>query len=165
MSSRFVFIARHAWAGQFGDPQWPDDNLRELEEDGAERFMQVVEALADRGFAPEIIATSPLARCRQTAEIIAKHTMHHPEVVELEALVPGSNLDAVIEWTRKAAVHQVCWVGHAPDVGLMTAALVGDGTANIRFAKGAISAIRLFGEVSRGEGELYWHTTAKALGV
>ena len=62
MTSRFVYIARHAWASEFGDPRWSDDSLRELEADGAERYVKVVEALAERGFAPELVATSPYAR-------------------------------------------------------------------------------------------------------
>ena len=41
----FIYIARHAWAHEFGDPRWPDDSQRELEVDGAERYMRVVEAI------------------------------------------------------------------------------------------------------------------------
>jgi hypothetical protein len=42
---------------------------------------------------------------------------------------------------------------------------VGDGQANIRFAKGAVAAIRWFSEIDYGTGELSWHATAKLLGV
>lgn len=161
----FVFIARHAWAYEFGDPRWPDDSLRELEPEGADRFMLVVEKLAKRGFTPEKIITSPFTRCRQTAEIIAQYTPHRPSVTELDALQPGSDLEAVIQWSRTSGCEQICWVGHAPDVGLMTAALIGDGQANIRFAKGATSAIRFHGPLQAGAGELYWHATAKSLGL
>ena len=34
----FIYIARHAWAGDRGDPRWPDDSLRELTPEGVERF-------------------------------------------------------------------------------------------------------------------------------
>ncbi len=165
MSTRTIYIARHAWAGHFGDPQWPCDSQRELDPEGAGRYRQVVEQLAERGFAPEIVATSPYARCRQTAELIARHTPGQPEVVELGALEPGSDIEFLLQWTRDAACQQICWVGHAPDVNTMAAVLVGDGQANIRFAKGAVAAIRLFSEIGYGAGELYWHATAKLLGV
>ena len=160
----FIYIARHAWAYEFGDPRWPDDSLRELEPEGADRFMQVVETLAKRGFAPERVVTSPYTRCRQTADIIARYTDPNPAVTELDALAPGSDLEELIKWTRTCGSDQVCWCGHAPDVGLMTAALIGDGRANIRFAKGAIAAIRFHGALEEGAGELYWHATAKSLG-
>lgn len=165
MSSRYLFVARHAWAYEFGDPRWTDDSLRELEPEGAERYVRVVEALAERDFAPEIIATSPYVRCQQTAEIIARCTPHQPEIVELPALEPGSDFEAMVEWSRQTGCDKICWVGHAPDVGFLTAALVGDHRAAIRFAKGAIAAVRLDSQVDFNRGELYWHTTAKSLGL
>ena len=60
----FIYICRHAWAGERGDPQWPDDSLRELTPDGIERYTNVVKALATRGFAPTQIATSPIVTNR-----------------------------------------------------------------------------------------------------
>jgi phosphohistidine phosphatase SixA len=161
----FLYIARHAWAYEFGDLRWPDDSLRELDPEGAERYMRVVQALAERGFAPEVVATSPYTRCQQTAEIIAKHTSAQPEITNLEALEPHSDLAALIEWSRKSGCKEICWVGHAPDVGLMTSALIGDAHANIRFAKGAIAAIRFDEQLDHAAGQLYWHATAKSLGL
>lgn len=81
-------------------------------------------------------------------------------------LEPGSDLNALIEWSRQTECKSICWVGHAPDVDNLTAALIGDSHANIRFAKGAIAAIRYHGEaIGPGCGELYWHVTAKSLGL
>ena len=161
----FVYIARHAWAGQRGDPRWPDDSLRALTPEGIDRFTKVVKALVVRGFEPARIATSPHIRCRQTADIIAKHVQGQPKIDELEALEPGSELDPLLEWTNEQGGRDVCWVGHSPDVEQLAAALIGDGNTCIRFAKGAIAAICFEGEVSPGAGELYWLATAKLLGV
>ena len=161
----FIYIARHAWAHEFGDPRWPDDSQRELEFDGSERYISIVETLAERGFEPQAIATSPYTRCRQTAELISHHTVNQPAVTELAALQPDSNLSALVEWSSATKCDSVCWVGHAPDVGILTAALIGGPHANIRFAKGAIAAIRYYSDVVPSRGELYWHVTAKALGL
>ena len=165
MKPSTIYIARHAWAGHFGDPGWPDDSLRELEPDGIDRYTRMVEQLAARGFAPDLVATSPYTRCAQTAAIISRHTPLHPDVVPLEALEPGSDLETLFEWTRASTKKKICWVGHVPDVGVMAAILLGDSQANIRFAKGTITAIRLFSELACGAGELDWHVTAKILGV
>lgn len=165
MSGQYIYIARHAWAHEYGDPRWPDDSQRELEFDGAERYQQVIEALSERGFEPEAIATSPYVRCKQTADLISSHTVHNPSVTELEALEPGSDFDALVKWTKETNCEQVCWVGHAPDVGIMTSALIGEGRADVRFAKGAIAAVRLYDVVGMGCGELYWLATAKSLGL
>lgn len=163
----YIYIARHAWAGERGDPRWPDDSLRELTGEGIARFTKVVKLLADRGFQPARIATSPYARCRQTAELIAKYTDGKPPIDQLDALEPGSEIDLLIEWSRQHAEanQDTCWVGHSPDVERLAAELIGDGAARIRFAKGAVAAIRFEAEINIGAGELNWLATAKSLGV
>jgi phosphohistidine phosphatase len=161
----FVYIARHAWAGERGDPRWPDDALRSLTPEGIERYDRVVQALVKSGFAPTRIATSPYVRCRQTAEIIAKRVPGNPPIVEFEDLEPGSYLEPVIEWTNTQGGVDACWVGHSPDVERFTSLLIGDSSARIRFAKGAVAAIEFDEEVIAGGGELYWLATAKLLGL
>jgi phosphohistidine phosphatase len=162
----FIYIARHAWAGERGDPRWPDDSLRELTPEGIERYSEVVKLLAECGFAPERIVTSPYTRCRQTADIIAKYVDGKPKIDELEALEPGSDLEPLIEWTNEQGGKNVCWVGHSPDVERLAGELIGDGAGRIRFAKGAVSAIGFEDDAANaGGGELYWLATAKLLGV
>lgn len=160
-----LYILRHAWAGHYGDPEWPDDDRRPLDDEGRKRFPKVAEALAARGVAPGIIATSPLVRCRQTAELLAAAVGREPALVELEALRPGSDLPALVAWTaEQAKVHdEIAWVGHAPDVDRMTAALIGQGSW-IRLAKGAAAAVRFYDAPALATGELRWLVTAKMLG-
>lgn len=161
----FIYIARHAWAGESGDPRWPDDSQRPLTAEGVTRYEKVVRALVDRGFAPQQIVTSPYVRCRQTADIIAAHVPERPPVAEMDALEPGSYLEPVIDWTNTQGGGDICWVGHSPDVERFTAILIGDSSASVRFAKGAVAAIEFDDEVFAGGGELYWLATAKLLGV
>ena len=160
-----LYIVRHAWAGHFGDPDWPDDFQRPLSDKGSERFAGVVEKLVERGFAPEVVATSPLVRCRQTAERIVQGMDSRPELVELDELRPGSDLEALVRWTaEQSEEHQsVAWVGHAPDVGRLTAALIGQ-AGWIRLAKGGVAAVRFYDTPEIGGGELRWLVTAKMLG-
>lgn len=163
----FIYIARHAWAGERGDPRWPDDSLRELTPAGIARYTKLVKALAARGFNPQHIATSPYTRCRQTADIIAKYTAAKPPIDEFEALEPGSELRPLLDWSRKFVDEDadLCWVGHSPDVERLAAELIGDGAARIRFAKGAVAAINFEADINAGAGELYWLATAKSLGL
>ena len=164
-----LYIVRHAWAGHYGDPAWPDDRLRPLTEDGRERFARVVERLVELDFAPGLIATSPMVRCRQTADLIAQGVPDSPEVVELDELYPGSDLQGLMKWTARAQREheQVAWVGHAPDVGRLAAAVIGkaEGEGWIRFAKGAVAAVRFDDRPKAGEGELRWLVTANVLGL
>jgi phosphohistidine phosphatase len=160
-----LYIIRHGLAGEHGDPDYPDDRLRTLTDDGRKRFAAVTRHLVDTGLAPQIVATSPLVRCRQTAEIVVEHAHGKPKLIELSALEPGSKLDALIQWTKDQQREEVAWVGHAPDVNDLAGALISDrGDAMIRFAKGAVACIAFDGEVARGAGELQWLVTAKVLG-
>ena len=82
-----LYILRHAWAFERDDSRWPDDDLRPLTEEGQERFQQVASRLSGRGMTPQLIATSPLVRCVETARILSR-TAEKVKVVELDELRP-----------------------------------------------------------------------------
>jgi phosphohistidine phosphatase len=161
-----LYIVRHAWAVDRGDPNYPDDDLRPLTAEGKRRFADVVAAMAGRGLKPEIIAASPLIRCAETARILAAGT-GKAEVVTLDELRPGSDIEGLLRWTaRQSRKHErIAWVGHSPDVDRIAAALIGSGDSLLRFAKGAIATVRFDDQPALGIGELQWLVTAKALGI
>jgi phosphohistidine phosphatase len=159
-----LYIVRHGPAGQHGDPHYPDDALRPLTKKGQKQFRRLVKKLARRGFAPAIVGTSPLVRCRQTAVAICQRVAPPPELTDLDCLRPGSDLDALIAWSNDHEVGELAWVGHAPDVDRLAAALIGGREGGIVFAKGAVAAINFENEIAVGVGELRWLVTPKALG-
>jgi phosphohistidine phosphatase len=160
-----LYVVRHAWAGPRDDVRWPDDRIRPLTAEGEQRFARVVKKLVGAGVTPGIIASSPLVRCLQTAEILAAR-LDGPKIVKLDELQPGSDLPGLLRWTaRQAADHQrIAWIGHAPDVNHLSAILIGDAGALIHFGKAAVAAIHFDGEPAAGCGELQWLATAKLLG-
>jgi phosphohistidine phosphatase len=162
-----LYIIRHAWAGHFGDPQWPDDTKRPLTEKGKKRFAVMADVLVERGVEPTIIAASPMLRCRQTADILAEQLAGQAEVVEQEDLLPEGNIENLLEWTSEQARRheQIAWVGHCPQVNEYTALLIGLPDGAIRFSKGAAAAIRFEDGLTPSEGELLWLVTAKMLGI
>ena len=161
-----LYIFRHAWAAERDSSLWPDDDLRPLTEDGKKRFAEVIEKLVGRGMAPQVVGASPLVRCKQTAEILAAAAPDEPKVVELDGLRPGSDLEGLLRWTagQFSRHERIAWVGHAPDVGRLASALIGQPEGQIRFAKGAVAAIRFDGPPTAAGGELQWLVTAKLLG-
>jgi phosphohistidine phosphatase SixA len=104
-------------------------------------------------------------RCRETADLVAQALDNQPQIVALDALKPGSDLAALVQWTADRTEGDIAWVGHAPDVDRLAAQLIGDGQAAIRFAKGAIAAISFDAAIEPGAGDLQWLATAKLLGV
>jgi phosphohistidine phosphatase len=160
-----IYIVRHAWAGEHGDPKYPDDSLRPLTSKGLKRFRRVAKRLAKRGFASSSIATSPLVRCRQTADALLERLGEETTLVELPELSPGAQLEPLLDWTRQHADQNVAWVGHAPDVGRLAAELVGAAAEQINFDKGAAAAISFEDSPTAGAGTLLWLVTAELLGV
>jgi phosphohistidine phosphatase len=159
-----LFIIRHAYAGQHGDPRYPDDSLRPLTPEGAKQFRKAMKKLAERGLEIDIIATSPLVRCCQTAQIVRERLESQPELVELGALQPGSDLAALIEWSNNQPHERLAWVGHAPDVDQLAGALLGAPAQAISFRKGAIAQIDFEAEVAPGGGELRYFLAPAELG-
>lgn len=159
-----LFIARHAWAGEFGDPAWPDDSQRPLEPGAEERFGHVLKMLSERGFRPARIATSPYVRCRQTAELMVQHLRPRPTLENHPALAPGALLGPLLEWLARAPSSDACWVGHNPDVGDLVGELIGQ-SATVRFAKGSVACLKFQGEIAPRAAQLVWHVTAKVLGA
>src|SRR5207248_334920 len=103
-----------------------------------------------------LVATSPLVRCRQTADEIAEHARPKPELVELDILKPGAQLDPLVSWSNEQGVEALAWVGHAPDVDDLAAALIGSRSGAVVFGKGAVAAIDFDDEIVTGKGDLRW---------
>jgi phosphohistidine phosphatase len=162
-----LFIIRHAWAAERDDAAFPDDALRPLTDKGRQRFASMVAALVPRGLSPQLIVTSPLLRCVQTAEILLAALGAETKLVERKELLPGGDPKHLLAWTEGHAsgLERVAWVGHAPDVGYLAAMLAGLEDGWLDMKKGAMAALAFSGSPELGRGELKWFVTAKILGL
>ena len=151
-----LYIVRHAWA----EDQGPgiDDHARRLTRKGRKRFGALVERLRKAGMEVDLIATIPLVRARETAEIMAEAFDAAPRVEIVDALAPASNWPSLVEWTTQQAAPRVAWVGHMPCVGRLVGLMIGDGSASIRMQKGAVASIRL-DDGPGHPGDLEWLAT------
>jgi phosphohistidine phosphatase len=159
-----LYIVRHAFAGQHGDPRYPDDSLRPLTKKGCKQFRRLAKRLARRKLAPTVVATSPFLRCRQTADLVCERIAPRPDLVLLDSLQPGSDLESLITWSNEHGAEELAWVGHSPDVERMAAALLGAPEGAIAVAKGAVLAIGFDESIAAGHGQLQWCVTPKLLG-
>jgi phosphohistidine phosphatase len=156
-----LYVVRHAVAEEGSDGVL--DSERRLTPKGRKRFARMVERLIGRGLEIDLIATSPLVRCRETAEILAAGLGGSPRVEVVAELAPGSDWQSLVEWTVQQDAGRVAWVGHAPCVGRLVAVSIGDASAAVRMSKGAIAAIAL--DDGPGQpGELDWLVTPELLG-
>ena len=119
-----LYLVRHAVAAERGS-EWPDDTVRPLTPDGASKFRKCVAGMAAFGVEIDIIFTSPLVRCRQTADLLADGLPGKPRVQAIDALAPGGGHAAVVaEIARLAKRPRIALVGHEPDLGHLAAKLI-----------------------------------------
>ena len=160
-----LYLVRHAWAGEHGDPRWPNDADRPLTDDGKRRFKRVAKKLVARGVAPTLIVTSPYVRARQTAELLLKALDGEGVLEEHRGLEPDGDWEAAVEFVGRRSEDEIALVGHMPNIGELAAALLGTSPGNIDFAKGATMAIDFESRPALGHGLLCWLATAKVLGA
>ena len=162
-----LYIIRHAWAGHFGDPQWPDDSMRPLTEKGKKRFAEMAGILAGAASSRRSSPPVPCCVAGKRRKFWPRHLAGRAEVVEQKELLPEGDFEGLWAWTSEQARHhgQIAWVGHCPQVNQYAAALIGLSDGSIRFSKGAVAAIRFDDDLTPSEGELQWLATAKLLGI
>lgn len=156
-----LFVVRHAVAEDAGPDG--DDAGRRLTPRGRRRFARMIRRLVEAGLEIDLVATSPLVRCRETAEILAGELADPPRIAVVEPLAPGADWQAVVEWTVEQDAARVAWVGHAPCVGRLVALSIGDGSAAVRMEKGAIASVSLDDGLGQ-PGELDWLVTPDLMG-
>jgi len=146
-----LYFLRHATAEE-RTGALPDAERR-LTAEGVRESRGVAAGLARLGVRFDAIYTSPLARARETAEVVAAG-LQGPAPVPAPALAYGcgiAELSRLLHGRRDR--DHVLLVGHEPDFSAMVGALIGGGL--VRMKKAAIASVDV-SAVSPGAGELRW---------
>lgn len=113
-----LYLIRHGIA----EERSPDleDEKRELTAKGRDKTQKVAKCLYEFGLRFELILTSPLARAKQTAEILQTCGLSH-QIEENSHLSPEGNFHLWMSWLEQkqmlATDTQLALVGHEPDLG------------------------------------------------
>ncbi len=150
---REIYLVRHAIAEE-RSAAWPDDNLRPLTREGIRRFKEVVRALNSLDVELDEIVTSPLTRARQTAELLSDGLHRRPVVTISKALAPGTPPGKVFAGLTRGS-YRVALVGHEPDLGGLTAFLIG-ARCPVPFKKGGVCRIDVPKGTAGQGGTLVW---------
>lgn len=144
------------------------DDLRPLTDEGRERMRLSAGGLHRLVDEIDVLASSPLLRGRQTADIVAAE-FGAPEVTELEELRPESPPDAFVEWLQDAGAKEtIALVGHEPHLSeLVGWLLTGRREEVVRIKKGGAAMVELRARGRRRlgsrSGTLLWSLTSKQL--
>jgi phosphohistidine phosphatase len=140
-----VFIMRHGPA-EVDSPSGRDFD-RALSPGGRRQTEALVRAFAHQGEPLDRVATSPLVRTVQTAELVVAALTPPPRLTVHDELAPGENLHGVVAELRKSHVASLLLVAHAPDVSLLASVLLGRHVGS--FEPAMIVGIELEGATGR----------------
>lgn len=146
MSTTLIAI-RHAKPLSEG---FADERLRPLHKEGISTQEMIVQRLAEKGYMPERIFSSPILRAVQTAAIIAKH--FSLEVEEEEAL--GYNFNQSILLANLLQANQgrtIIFVGHAPHLAEFVNDLTGYPALMHGLSKSEAAILRFNQEIELGK--------------
>jgi phosphohistidine phosphatase len=147
-----LHLLRHAHAGDPATWSGPDER-RPLSDKGEKQADRLGRFLAEIGFKPDAIITSPKLRAAQTAEIVA---LRLGVPVAVDARLAGAvDLRAVDDILRDAGdPKQPVIVGHDPDFSELVAILCG--SSQVPMKKSAFARIDVSRPFEPGTGTLRW---------
>jgi len=159
-----LLLVRHAIAVDPREFDGPDAE-RSLTSAGIARFERGARAIARLVPELEVVLTSPYARCRETAALLAEAHPSNPPVIELAELAPGASPRRTTGALKRfAGVPALALVGHEPDLSTLEGDLLaGEGRAFSVFKKGGAALLEASGTPRSGAARLLWHLTAGQL--
>jgi phosphohistidine phosphatase len=140
------------------------DTERPLTDGGLAKMRKSARGLAQLVPSIDVLATSPLVRAQQTAEILAEaYGGLRTEMVK--ALAPGEAPSAFLDWLRgRRASETIAAVGHEPDLGLLASWLLVSARASfLELKKGAACLLAFDGAPKAGGAILRWAITPSQL--
>jgi phosphohistidine phosphatase len=159
-----LYLVRHAFAAHADPAQWPDDALRPLTEEGAERFRRAARGL--RRIVPEVdaVLSSGFARAWQTAELLHEEA-EWPEPEDFPSLEAGRPAAPVLEALRGRGEASIALVGHEPNLSRLASLLcAGDeDTLRLELKKGAVALLGCDLGVEPRGAYLRWSVAPKTL--
>lgn len=159
-----LLIIRHAVAFERDRHRWADDALRPLSPAGIRRSRKAAAGLKEFCKAPDRLLTSPLARARQTAQILTE-VAGWPRAEVARELTPGESAAAVLTLLAKDHGKRIALVGHQPDLSaLISACLLKDPRAlPVELKKNAVACLSFDGRARSGNAVLRWLATPRLL--
>ncbi|MCI0419215.1 MAG: phosphohistidine phosphatase SixA [Acidobacteria bacterium] len=159
-----IHLLRHGIAAPLGQENNFQDGQRVLTAEGIVKVRQAAQGLKKLRIDFDLIASSPLVRAQQTAEIVAETLKFRQLLVEWNELAPDGPVDGAL--TRLLNFRDrtsVLLVGHQPSIGCLASYLIfGDPRVSLPFKKGALFCVQS-NEAPPWAGELLWTLPSRML--
>src|SRR5260370_16227546 len=154
-----LYCLGHASAGEhFVNPK--KDEKRALDKEGIEQCGYLGRALTALDVQVDVIVSSPLKRCTQTAFLIGNELGYEGKLQLDPGLRPQAGLADFRKLLEKYARQEaIMVVGHNPNLSQFLGSLISDSgcEASVELKKGAVAKV----EMRRTSGTLQWCLTPK----
>ena len=161
-----LYLLRHAIAAERGTPGYTDDSKRPLTSKGAKKMKRIAQGMKTLGIEFDLLLSSPYARARQTAEIVAAVFHTKKKLCFSEHLtVEGDPVKLIYQLTHKhrSAVN-VILVGHEPYLSsLASVLLTGQEELPLTFKKGGLCKLAVRRLLLAQCATLEWLLTPRVL--
>jgi phosphohistidine phosphatase len=155
-----LYLIRHSDAEKV-NPSKPDFE-RELTPDGEKLIFNAAKGWTKLITPFDIIVTSPFIRAVQTSEIIADVFGYKKKIIENKKLSSGCKPEEFLEAVYHLEGKNIGVVGHAPDLSVITSALISSSGAFIDFKRGMIAKVSFEGWIKLSKGLLEFLIPAEA---
>ena len=158
-----VYIVRHGIAEDYSTAG--SDAARRLSPEGIEKTGLAARGMKRIGVDPDVILSSPLARAKETAEIISA-ILDDTKLQISRSLAPSLDFEwALTDAHKHLNPRRIMLVGHQPDLGLLASLLLtGDpDSAYLPFRKASAACIQVTGSAKLLRGTLLWFVTPAQL--
>jgi len=156
-----LYFLRHASAGEhFANPR--KDEKRALDKEGIEQCGYIGRAMSALDVQVDLIISSPLKRCTQTAFLVGNELGFEGRVQLDTGLRPEAGLADFRKILEKYARQEaIMVVGHNPNLSQFLGSVISDSgcEASIELKKGAVAKV----EMRRTSGTMQWCVTPKVL--
>jgi phosphohistidine phosphatase len=141
-----LYILRHASAG-LRRPNPLLDSKRPLDKEGKKHCLQLAHVLNALNVQFDLIISSPLKRCLQTASLVGTETGYEAQILNSAALAPEATLKDFQKLLRdNSGRENLLVVGHNPNLTTFLGSLLVPASspeAKIRLRKGSIARVVL----------------------
>ena len=139
-----LYFLRHGIAVERGTPGYKDDSARPLTPKGRRQLKKISIAMRRMELEFDLILSSPLARAKETAELVAKRHKQQQKVVYSDALKPGGSGKNLVHQLGKLSHEKILLVGHEPDLSRLISLLIaGEESITIDFKKAGLCKLEI----------------------
>lgn len=160
-----IYLMRHGIAVKPEGFEFQDDSLRPLTVEGRNKIKDIARGLRKLDIKPDLILSSPFARAKQTASILAEELELQKHLILSDLLVPNGKADAIVHMiVEDYMADELLIVSHLPCLNLLIGFLAAVNSAlAINVRQGGVCCLLAADLRMENRAAIEWLLTPKIL--